>query len=467
MGGRRSGAGRLLLGILVFVLAATARAASPTPAQLASLQLPANFSVSTYTGDVPGARSLCFSKDTSAAVILYVTTRGSSVYAVVDANKDGVPERVDIVASGLNQPNGCAWRNGSLYIAEIQRIWVVDNADSLVLARANLLSSARIFRDGFPSDAHHGWRYIAWGPDDKLYMPIGMPCNVCEQPPPYGEFLRISSDGAQVETYARGTRNSVGFDWHPTTGALFFTDNGRDGMGDNYPDCELNFAPTPGLNFGFPYCQCAGGGDPVHRDATPLAPIPDPNFNPDGSVHACSAFQTCVGAMGPHVAPLGMKFYSGASFPAQYRQVVFVAEHGSWDRTERIGYRVAAVTVDGSNGRVLSDEVFASGWLQPNGVMWGRPVDVAVHPLDGSLLVSDDYKGAVYRIRYSASPPPPTEPALGPQPPPTNPPPPPPMAQASPPPGQSSPPPNAATSIWLRNALLIPWLVAGSYLLLS
>jgi glucose/arabinose dehydrogenase len=237
-----------------------------------------------------------------------------------------------------------------------------------------------IVNDGFPRDRHHGWKFIRFGPDGMLYIPVGAPCNVCEpEDERYATIMRMQPDGTGLEIIAHGVRNTVGFDWHPVTNELWFTDNGRDWLGDDLPPDELNRAPQNGLHFGFPYCH---GGR-----------IPDPKF---GKKRKCDEFVPPVAELGPHVASLGMRFYTGKMFPNAYRNQVFIAEHGSWNRSVPIGYRITVVRIQ--DNRAVSYDVFADGWLQ-RGRVWGRPVDVLVTP-DGALLVSDDRAGAIYRISY-------------------------------------------------------------------
>jgi glucose/arabinose dehydrogenase len=234
--------------------------------------------------------------------------------------------------------------------------------------------------DRLPSETHHGWKFIAFGPDGKLYVPVGAPCNICDPDPQrFANIMRMNADGSDPEVYAQGVRNSVGFDWHPQSKELWFTENGRDRLGDDVPPDELNRAPRAGMHFGYPYCH---GGD-----------ISDPEF---GTARPCAEFTAPAQKLGPHVASLGMRFYTGKMFPPEYRNQIFIAEHGSWNRSDRIGYRVTLVRLQ--ENRVVSYEPFASGWLQDGGV-WGRPADVLVLP-DGSLLVADDYADAIYRITY-------------------------------------------------------------------
>jgi glucose/arabinose dehydrogenase len=236
-----------------------------------------------------------------------------------------------------------------------------------------------VITDRFPRETHHGWKFIRFGPDGWLYVPVGAPCNIGEPDPAHALISRIKPDGTAYEVFARGIRNSVGFDWDPRSKELWFTDNGRDMLGDDLPSDELNHAARAGMHFGYPYC---------HQGDTA-----DPEF---GGKRACAEFAPPAVKLGAHVASLGMRFYTGASFPAEYRNNIFVAEHGSWNRSKMIGYRIARVVVEG--GRVTKHEVFAEGWLQ-NESAWGRPVDLEVMP-DGSLLVSDDLAGVVYRIAY-------------------------------------------------------------------
>ncbi|MFP4474601.1 MAG: PQQ-dependent sugar dehydrogenase [Desulfatibacillaceae bacterium] len=339
------------------------------------IELPDGFSINVHTDEVPGARSLAFGPEG----ILFVGSRGEGrVYAVVGEPGGGKPGVV-IVAEGLDSPNGVAVRDGDLYVAEISRILRFDDIGKTYRDGPEPV----VVYDGLPQDEHHGWKYIAFGPDGMLYVPVGAPCNVCDpEDPRYASILRMKPDGTAREVYASGIRNTVGFDWQPETGVLWFTDNGRDWMGDNRPPDELNRAPEPGLHFGFPYCH---GLD-----------VPDPEY---GEGRKCSDFTPPELELGPHVAALGMVFYTGSMFPEEYRDRVFIAEHGSWNRTVPIGYRVMSARV--VDGRASDLEVFAEGWLQGSSA-WGRPVDVVVAP-DGSLLVSDDRGGAIYRIAYEAA----------------------------------------------------------------
>ncbi|MEJ2257905.1 MAG: PQQ-dependent sugar dehydrogenase [Woeseiaceae bacterium] len=344
-------------------------AAPPALASLDEIELPPGFAIEVYA-DVPQARSLALGDRGT----LFVSTRkASSVYAVVE-NADGTTRTIEILR-GMETPNGIAFHAGDLYVAEIDRVYRYRDAED----HLDAMPEGELLDIDLPSDSAHGWRYIGVGPDDMLYIGIGAPCNICDEPG-YAEIIRVNPDGSGRETYASGVRNTVGFTWHPETDELWFTDNGRDWMGDDIPPCELNHAPRQGLHFGYPYCH---GAD-----------IADPEF---GAGRDCDDFTPPVQDLGPHVAPLGIRFYTGRMFPEEYRGHVFIAEHGSWNRSEKIGYRVTLVRLDGN--RAVSYEPFARGWLQ-DGEVSGRPVDLIVKD-DGSMLVSDDFAGKIYRITYT------------------------------------------------------------------
>ncbi len=361
-------AGMLLLGSLT----SSAQAALP----LDQIKLPPGFSISIYADAVPNARSLALGKNGT----VFVGSRdGSEVYALVDKNADQKADEVITVASGLTAPNGVAFRDGALYVAEISRILRYDDIET----NLNNPPKPVVVTDKLPREGHHGWKTIAFGPDGWLYVPVGAPCNVCEADPNrYAAIFRMKPDGSQMEVFARGVRNSVGFDWHPQTKELWFSDNGRDMLGDDIPSCELNRAPKAGLHFGFPYCH---QGD-----------LADPEF---GSKRPCSEFVAPEVNLGGHVAPLGVRFYNGNMFPAEYRDSVFVAEHGSWNRSQKSGYKVVRVSVN-EKGEKFKD-TFAEGWLKGQR-SWGRPVDFLVMP-DGAMLLSDDQNSVVYRISYDAN----------------------------------------------------------------
>ena len=351
---------------VALILAACARA---DDLPLEKIRLPPGFAIE-VVARVPNARAMTLG---SKGTLFVGSMDAGKVYAVT--LKPG-PAAVTTVASGLARPVGVAFRDGALYVSAVSRILRYDDIES----RLDRPPPPVVVSDKFPADAAHGWKFIAFGPDGKLYVPVGAPCNICEPDPDrYAVITRMNPDGTGLEVYARGLRNSVGFDWDPRTKELWFTSNGRDWLGDDLPPDTLNHAATAGLNFGYPYCH---------------AGVPDPEF---GSRHACSEFEGPAQKLGAHVAPLGMRFYTGSGFPPKYRSGIFVAEHGSWNRSRKVGYRVTMVRVE--NGRAVGYEPFATGWLQAD-TAWGRPADVLVMP-DGALLVSDDLAGAIYRIRYT------------------------------------------------------------------
>lgn len=336
------------------------------------ITLPPGFKISVFA-EVPNARSMCLGTNGT----LFVGNRQrDKVYAVRDENKDGLADKVYTIASGLNMPCGVAFRKGSLYIAEVNRILRLDNIEATL---ANPPKPVVVF-DKLPLDRHHGWKFIAFGPDDKLYIPIGAPCNICEPDSIHATIARMNPDGTGFEVFARGIRNSVGFDWHPQTKELWFTENGRDNLGDDVPADELNTAPVKGLHFGFPYCHQGN--------------VLDPQF---GDNKSCESFTPPARNLDPHVAAIGMRFYTGDMFLPEYKNQIFIAEHGSWNRSEPIGYRIMMVRLE--NNKPVQYVKFASGWLDDNNKVTGRPADVEIAP-DGALLVSDDLKGAVYRIVF-------------------------------------------------------------------
>lgn len=342
---------------------------------LDSIQLPPGFAINVFAEEVKNARSL----DLSPNGTLFVGTRGEGkVYALRDTDGDYFADEKYTLAEDLKLPNGVAFRDGSLFVVTRSRILRYDNIEE------NLASPPEpvVVYEAYPTENHHGWKYVAFGPDGKLYIPVGAPCNICESEEEiFASITRINPDGTGLEIVQHGVRNSVGFDWHPTTGELWFTDNGRDMMGDDVPYCELNRAAEDGMHFGYPYCH---QGD-----------VPDPEF---GEERACSEFTPPAAKLGPHVAPLGMEFYTANLFPADYQGNIFIAEHGSWNRSKKSGYRLMLATLNGNE--VTKYEPFAEGWLnQEEDEAWGRPVDVEFLP-DGSMLLSDDFADVIYRISY-------------------------------------------------------------------
>ena len=362
-----------LSGLLVACLFWISSASAALP--IDKIKLPPGFEISVFAEDVVNARSLALGD----AQTLFVGTRTQgNVYAI--KHNGTKAQKIITIASGLNQPNGIAFRKGALYVAEVNRILRYDNIE----AQLDNPPKPVVVSTQYPSDAHHGWKFIRFGPDGLLYVPIGAPCNICEPGDPYASITRINVDtpNAKPEIFARGIRNTVGFDWNPKTGELWFTDNGRDMLGDDIPPEELNRAGKAGQHFGYPYCH---GGD-----------ITDPEF---GSKHKCDEFTPPEVKFQAHSAGLGLRFYTGNSFPAEYRNQIFIAQHGSWNRTKKSGYKIVTVDTNTKNGQKPEYKIFAEGWLDDKDNVWGRPVDVLVLA-DGSLLVSDDTANAIYRISY-------------------------------------------------------------------
>ncbi|MBP0591716.1 sorbosone dehydrogenase family protein [Paraburkholderia sp. LEh10] len=350
--------------------AACACAALP----LERLKLPPGFKIEVLSDDVPSAREMAL----SPKGILYVGSFEGRIYAL--ELRDARVAARHVIASGLEQPIGVAWHDGALYVSAISRILRFDAIDSHLSTPPKPV----IIDNSLPTEHQHGWKFIAFGPDGKLYVPQGAPCNIClTDRDRYAMIGRMNPDGSHHETFARGIRNTVGFDWHPVTHELWFTDNGRDMLGDDRPDDELNRAPHAGMDFGYPFCHA---GD-----------ISDPEF---GKGRSCSEFTPPAAKLGAHVASLGMRFYTGSMFPADYANSIFIAEHGSWNRSSKVGYRVVRVSAK-PDGTDVRQEVFVEGWLLPDQSVWGRPADVLPMP-DGSLLISDEYAGAIYRVTYRA-----------------------------------------------------------------
>ena len=343
---------------------------------LSKLNLPEGYSISIYSPDVKNARSMAVG---TRGTLFIGTREEGKVYALRDTDGDFKADEKFVIASGMRAPNGVAFKDGALYVANVNELWRYDDIEDNL---ANPPKPELIYKD-YPKDYHHGWKYIAFGPDGKLYIPVGAPCNNCEsRNEMYASITRINPDGSGREVFASGVRNTVGFTWHPESGEMWFTDNGRDMLGDDIPPCELNRASEAGQHFGYPYCH---GGT-----------IKDPEF---GSKFPCSDFVEPEINLGAHVAPLGIKFNTGGMFSANMANQVFIAEHGSWNRSKKIGYRISLVRT--KDGRASSYETFIDGWLDEGSQKaWGRPVDV-LFVKDGSMLISDDMVGAIYRVTYS------------------------------------------------------------------
>lgn len=341
---------------------------------VAGIRLPPGFHIAVFSEETPNARSLALGED---GTVYVGTMQEGKVYALQDQNRDGKADPVRVVAAGLTMPNGVAMLEGDLYVADLARLLRFKGLGK----RWDVPPPAETVFADFPKDVHHGWKYLRAGPDRKLYLGIGAPCNVCRSKDPiYATLSRFDPATRTIEVYAHGVRNTVGFDWQPQTGVLWFADNGRDWLGDDLPPDELNRAPRPGLHFGFPYCH---GGE-----------LADPEF---GKGVSCNDYVAPAWTFGAHSAPLGMRFYTAGQFPPEFQGRLFVAQHGSWNRSAPTGYRIVAIGFE--NGNPTTETVFADGWLTPTGEVRGRPVDILQMP-DGALLVSDDKAGKIYRISY-------------------------------------------------------------------
>ncbi|MFT4560989.1 MAG: glucose/arabinose dehydrogenase [Gammaproteobacteria bacterium] len=360
--------------LFAFAICASLGAPNATMAlMLEHLKLPPGFSVSIFASGIPNARQMA----KGDRVALFVgSRRAGTVYAVLDSDDDDRADRVVVIARNLYMPSGVAYRNGTLYVAEVNRIIAFDDIEQNLDAP----HEPRVVYEQLPDDSHHGWKFIDFGSDGKLYFAVGAPCNVCSVDDPYGTIQRLDISNATTEVVARGVRNTVGFAWHPVTDQLWFTDNGRDMMGDDTPPGEINRITEFGQHFGFPF---------VHGVS-----IRDPEFGQQASLND---FTKPAFALGAHVAPLGPLFYVGSQFPKQYQGNLFVAEHGSWNRSRKSGYRIMRAQFD-AQGNIASYEPFLTGWLLGE-AHWGRPVAM-LEWSDGSMLVSDDHAGVIYRISY-------------------------------------------------------------------
>ena len=343
---------------------------------LEGINLPEGFTIEIYADNISNARSM----DISPSGTIFIGNRhGDNVFAIRDEDEDNIAEKKWLLTNKLkNMPNGVAFHKGDLYVAEVDKLWVFKNIEDNLENPGDPI----LIYDDYPKDKHHGWKYIAFGPDGKLYVPVGAPCNICESKNKmYASITRMNPDGSDREIFAYGVRNTVGFTWNPNNDEMWFTDNGRDMLGDNIPPCELNRVTKPGQNFGYPYCH---GDD-----------IGDPEF---GGKHPCSDFVPPARNLGPHVAPLGLKFYNGNMFPNEYKGDIFIAEHGSWNRSKKIGYRITRVKI--KENKAISYEPFIYGWLNnEEQEAWGRPVDILILD-DGSMLISDDKADLIYRVSY-------------------------------------------------------------------
>lgn len=348
---------------------------APGAGRVTDLQVPPGFALEVYAEGIEEPRQLAAGPP---GLVFAGSRSAGNVYALVDADGDAKAEEVVVIATGLYMPSGIAYRAGTLYVAEVNRLLSFPDIAQTYRARPTPV----VVYDRFPDESHHGWKYLAFGPDDKLYVPIGAPCNICLPQSPHGTIVRMALDGSEPDVFARGIRNSVGLAWHPHTHDLWFTDNGRDWLGDDEPSCELNRAERPGQHFGYPFVHGAavrdpefGAQRPADLDATP--PMVE---------------------LGAHVAPVGLTFVRGADWPAEYRDNLLVAEHGSWNRSRKSGYRVVRIVLAADGRQVERHEPFITGWLHGESA-WGRPSDL--HELaDGSVLIADDGANRVYRLTY-------------------------------------------------------------------
>ena len=343
---------------------------------LDKINLPEGFRIAVYAEDIEKARSLAFSE--TETLFIGTMSKKGEVKAVRDTNRDGKADQTFKLSDGWQLPNGVALKDGDLFVAEVSKIHRFTDIEK------NLENpQPETIYDEFPTETHHGWKFIAFGPDGKLYVPVGAPCNLClSENKVYASITRMNPNGSDMEIVHEGIRNTVGFTWHPETRDLWFTDNGRDWMGDDIPGCEVNRAPEDGMHFGYPFCH---QGDIQEDDKK----IPK---------RSCAEFTPPARVLGAHTAPLGIEFIPEGNFPQEYTGHILVAQHGSWNRTKKIGYDVLILKLEGDE--VISSEPFASGWLESDDTVWGRPVDLEwMH--DGSLLLSDDMANVVYRIWYN------------------------------------------------------------------
>jgi len=340
--------------------------------QLDQIKLPTGFSIDVYAENVENARQMVRGDQ---GTLIVGSRRAGKLWAITDADGDQRGEQVRLIDDDLDMPSGVEFHDGALYVGALDRILRYDDIESSL----DQPPAPVVVTDLLPDKSHHGWKYLRFGPDGKLYIPVGVPCNICIEEG-FGEIRLMNPDGSGMETFATGVRNSVGLAFHPENSHLWFTDNGRDMLGDDIPADELNHAPERGMHFGFPFCHQGN--------------LPDEEF---GVGKDCHDYSYPAAKLDPHGAALGLVFYTGNMFPAEYLNRLFITQHGSWNRSEKSGYRILVLEVQ-ADGKVIDQQVFASGWLQDEEA-WGRPNDVLVMP-DGALLVSDDKAGVIYRISY-------------------------------------------------------------------
>ena len=349
---------------------------------ISKLNLPNGFEISIYANDLQSPRQIT---ETDKGYIVVGSKNGDKIFALFDEDEDGFAENRTLIMSGLQNPTGVVYHRGDLYFAEIENVWVIKDIDTLLVAKIDPSKYAEIYLDNLPSETWHGFRHIRFGPDDNLYIPIGVPCNVCIEPQTIDtRFAAIHKyEDNKLIMVADGVRNSVGIDWHPVTNKLYFSDNGRDWLGDDSPSCELNVVNEEGSFYGFPYKHAKNVIDPQFGQLIPTLE---------------RDFVDPIAELGPHVAPLGIEFYDGDKFPKDYHRNLFIALHGSWNKYNgKSGYKVVMIRLD-KDGNYISQEDFITGWLE-NENAWGRPVQPFVMS-DGSMLISDDKYDVIYRVTY-------------------------------------------------------------------
>ncbi len=358
----------LLISSLTYAEASNSQQPSDLP--LNKIKLPPGFLIQVWA-TIPDAKSLAIGKQGTVFVSSKAT---GSIYAI--SQSDSKEKQIRIIANGLKSPSGIAYYDGALYVTALNRIFRFDQIEN----NLDHINEPVTIYENLPKESFHSTRYMALGPDNLLYITIGAPCDACEADPmQYALIARINPNGNNFEIYAQGVRNSLGLDWHPQTNQLWFSDIGRDWMGEDIPPDELNQATAQGLHFGFPYCHANN--------------ILDPKF---GAKRGCNKSQPPIAELEPHVSPQGIKFYSGRMFPPQYHDQLFIAEHGSWNRRSPVGFRLQHFQIE--KNQLVKKEIFAEGWFIDQKA-WGRPTDLLVMP-DGALLVSDDLAGVIYRISY-------------------------------------------------------------------
>ena len=344
---------------------------------LDDLEIEDGFQISVFAEDLDSPRQMVEGKNKT----IFVGERGGQIVALVDSDNNGQADQKIVIATGLTYSTGLSLFKGDLYFSEISKIWKIENIEAWIEGFSNTedLPKKTLVVDNLPADEWHGWKWLQHDDDGALYFNVGAPCNIClSDNPQYASILKFK-DG-QIDHIAKGVRNSVGFDFHPATKKLFFTDNGRDWLGDDSPSCELNRLDVEGQFFGYPFKHASD--------------VLDPEF---GNINSGYNFVDPIFELGAHVAPTGIDFYEGIMFPQSMQHNLFIALHGSWNRTEKVGYKVIRVSID-AQGNVTEADDFITGWLN-DGKVIGRPSAPLVLR-DGSMLISDDKANVVLRITY-------------------------------------------------------------------